>query len=577
MGISCSISCRCPCVEGHEEVLQEHLLVAVADVCRGVVGPRRRAIAMQGGGFRAQMSDLGLIAGLLATSGATCLSGSNIFAGFDTLSTCSGSSWFAASLIYSPSFVALLENMAQKQNRGEAAKLFHNQWVTPWLALAKEDNPAMKILAAAVDLFDEGLAEDIALFGYFWQDGFSWYHIIETLLQQTANIDPTTTMGSPTCPWAQSKTWICNATLLAPTTAEEAVNVWHANFPRRSHATYKLENFSVPAEAVPTSTPARFAVTLGTRDPAPLSLISSDGLLLDATLKHTGVVSHPVRHDETFTASSGAIEGFPVARNTMADIPVAGSVAASSAFLGQIVLDGKVAVEAQKLQLCPWFSNAAGADSFAKAMSLVQRLHDANAVGQSDLNDLAEFQLHGLTDAGNSDGTGLLNAISVNSDCDEVTVVLNTTYLDKVPSYLLKMFAGYEYDPSLYPGEPPRGSDQILFPRSGVFASPSADAFRDAFAQDKCFFDIPPLKDAKYFLGIKAGTIQARTNGSKWFNILADIDVTINVVSVASNVTIGQLEDFDNYGALAEEIIRAINDKGATDASKKLLSMFAAA
>lgn len=370
----------------------------------------------------------------------------------------------------------------------------------------------------------------------------------------------------------------CNLPLAS--SPEEAVTLWREGPLGRSHATYMLQDATAPAGTVPTFTPARFSIVLGSKEPAPLSFISPDGLSHEATLKHTGQEHAKVFNADCkkkiVTSTSEAIDSFPKAQDTVADIPLGGPVAASSAAFGKVVLDAKLAWEAQRFQLCPWFSNVGGAESFSKATSLVQQLLDAKTVDQTDVDDFAKFQLRGLLDSGDSDGTGLLNAISVNNGCDEVTVVLNAGYMDQISSFLLKMFK--DFDAKWYPDEPPRGSDHILFPTSGVFASPPAASIKDDFAQKNGFWEVQNLKDAKYFLGMKVGTIKARTNASKWFNIDAGIDVTINVVQIASNLTIGQLEDFDFYGALAQEIIGAIlHPHNQEVVSKTLMPMFAAA
>lgn len=529
---------------------------------------------MQGGGFRAQMSDLGVIAGLLAFTGSCELADSPILRGYDTVSTVSGSSWFGASLIYSPSFVNLLEGMAKDPS--SAAELFHERWVVPWLAVANQDSPFVRILAEAVALFDKGLAEDIALLGYIYKDGGSWQKAVETLLETTANIKPQTPMGSETCQWASGKTWICNATVLTPTTSEEAVNIWQRGLIEQSSATYMLKDAAAPAGSVPKFTPARFSITLGTQDAAPLPFISPEGLSHSAELEYTGTERERkfCAKAEVFTGASEAIDGFPTAQATVAAMPIAGPVAASSAAFGKLVAESKVSLELQRLQLCPWFSNAGGADAFANATSLVQQIFEAETVTQRNVDDLAKLEFRGLTDAGDSDVTGLLNAISVNCGCDEVTVVLNEATNATLPHTVLRMFPGYKPNCSLDVMTPPK---PILYPQSGIFASPSSAAVEDAWASDQGFFEVPALKTAKYFLGLKAGTIRAVTNESKWFNIVEDVDVVINVVSIASNVTIGQLEDFDKYGVLAQEIIEAILDSGVHDVvRKKLLPMFSA-
>mmetsp|Transcript_62015 Transcript_62015/g.202320 ORF Transcript_62015/g.202320 Transcript_62015/m.202320 type:complete len:657 (+) Transcript_62015:88-2058(+) len=90
----------------------------------------KSAIAFAGGGFRAVAVAAATTSGALWALGEGRSLGT-LLGGFDMISSISGGSWFSAELIYSPSFVDLIGEMAQTPE--SAGVIFNDTWITALL------------------------------------------------------------------------------------------------------------------------------------------------------------------------------------------------------------------------------------------------------------------------------------------------------------------------------------------------------------------------------------------------------------------------------------------------------------
>lgn len=228
-------------------------------------------------------------------------------------------------------------------------------------------------------------------------------------------------------------------------------------------------------------------------------------------------------------------------------LPVSGIVAASSAFLGEIVRYPSILKDIPALidaQFTPWVSQAPEGRAFSEASALVDSLFKRDCVSQQSINSLASNAVRGVIDAGFTDGTGIAQAVAEGSL--EILSFLNLDStngdFDK-PIYLEKLFSG-----GVKFANDTRRQDRIIFP---IFAE-SAAAVQMKYAR---FTELKVTSSAKYLAGIKVGSLTATTVENKWFGITAGHEVKINIVSIGSSTSVGFGEDFFDYDHLLQEIV----------------------
>ena len=160
--------------------------------------PPHLALALEGGGFRALTNCAGLTAGLLAATFSLDLESSELHESVRWVSSVSGGSWFAASLIYSRDFRNMVERMARDPDGAGAT--FDAGWTSKWTAGA-EASPvfaeALGVLGKGAGSASLGLMQDFKELSYLWQDGRTWGYAVATFLERTAGIGPNVTLRSP--------------------------------------------------------------------------------------------------------------------------------------------------------------------------------------------------------------------------------------------------------------------------------------------------------------------------------------------------------------------------------------------
>merc|ERR1719162_262309 len=131
------------------------------------------AIAIEGGGFRAQCVATGLVAGILANAPIKAgdkrtLAATGVLDRFDTISSNSGGSWFSSSLIYSAEYLALVEGMANFPTAADS--LFLKQYINPWLKASGVDSTKFSHAVAESELkliFGKADEEDYFIISFF--------------------------------------------------------------------------------------------------------------------------------------------------------------------------------------------------------------------------------------------------------------------------------------------------------------------------------------------------------------------------------------------------------------------------
>ncbi|CAE7742978.1 unnamed protein product [Symbiodinium sp. CCMP2456] len=489
-----------------------------------------KALALQGGGARAVAAEAGLFVGL--AEGEADQAVGNCLAPFQLLSSVSGSSWFSSELLFSESFLQLLRGMAADPS--SAASKFQESWIRPWLTATAVDEKRFDGFQTLVRLlvklmFGTGDEDTIFLAQFFLATGLTWNHFVDVLLNSTAGISQELPLGSTlACKGAAGKTWLVDHSLLLPTSGQRGSVAQGRLF---SHVTYDVQ---APISMLP----AWFSVTLGAglQSRAPLPYVALPEAVLQfqyqlsGLLDHTTVSAPPVRLDGT----NGSL------LKNSGRLPIARAAAASSAVFGSELIDGVVAAEMSNLlkaEVGVWIGlGDQGQDFFSDAEQLLASLR--SNVSPTTLSAFAQSAVHALVDGGYSDGTGIAQAVAAGAS--EVVAVLNS-FSTNDPAYVAQLFPN-----STTPLKP--GVPRELFP---VFEFPAASAVEAAFGA----FQTLQLAPGSTYLKVFAfGSFQAVTAENPYFGTHRGRTVTIHVLNIGAELSIGFFENFSHYASLIQEI-----------------------
>lgn len=526
-------------------------------------------LCMEGGGFRAQSVDTGLMVGMLAFLGqqqhakAPTLAGTGLLGGFSSFSTNSGSSWFFSELAYSSRFTTLVESMAKEPT--SAAALYRAGWTSGWLEATGVDGSKFDVLGDIArllvsEVLGSGDEDSIFMLQYFLATGFEWDHFVDVLLNSTSSLLPTTPVGSraATADWAltnnRTQAWLIDHSMIAPTGSVAArMHQGKLSYPRVS---YRVE--AKWAGTVPTYVPAMFSARLGggLLQAAPYRYASADVVADLAALKYVGAPLPGLEHTASEpTSALGADLANSGLTHHVGKLPVARLAACSSAFLGGACVNG-LADELTALvggNVCPWASDAPEGQSFAHANALVEALGRVGGAGQKSVDGLAAAGVHSLIDGQYTDGTAVANAVAAGAT--DVVAVLNSIRnvsepdtADATAERLTRLFHG---------GPPPSVSHSSpLHPHMlQVFGSPAADGVLAAL---KSFHTLSLPTGTGYLTQIAVGTIEATTAANIYYGVGAGRKVNVHVVSIGSSLNIGEFENFRHYDQLAQEIALAL-------------------
>eukprot|EP00929_Paragymnodinium_shiwhaense_P008974 TRINITY_DN112980_c0_g1_i1.p1 TRINITY_DN112980_c0_g1~~TRINITY_DN112980_c0_g1_i1.p1 ORF type:complete len:589 (+),score=113.77 TRINITY_DN112980_c0_g1_i1:67-1833(+) len=507
------------------------------------------AVALEGGGFRALASYAGFFAGLLAATNGTQLATSGILNRFDTVTSNSGGSWFATELIYSASFVELLETMASSPNSSSAA--FKAGWTDPWQHATGINPGRFNILQAlarvlAAKVIGTGDEDTLYTLTYFFATGATWTDFIHGLLSSTAAIDETVRMGSGANSWAEGKNWIAVHSLVLPSASQKG-NLFQGKLLIPSAEYYvNPSNPSAPSASV---FPGQFSVRVGAGLNASALLPVAAASVSEAVgnFTYTAVMAPlPIKVSATSTPvgpdlSHDALEKY------MGSLPVASVAAASSAFLGGACILGDLVDEADawlisNADLTPWVSSAPDGLAFTVATEMVEHLKKSGGVNKGVIDGLAQMAIHGAIDGGYTDGTGISQAAAAGAR--EVVALLNSNASND-PYYVEVLFK--DGPKSSKPGIP-----ADLFP---VFSSPDGPAVRAAF---EAFHKLDVPATSMYLKQLTVGTIEATTAPNKYFGIEGTRAVTIHIINICSDMSIGEFEAFTHYDSLVQEVVMTL-------------------
>jgi len=504
----------------------------------------RRALALCGGGFRASSVETGLTSGLLAAAHAMrpgaeaspTLRSTGIYARFDAMASVSGGSWFAAELIYSEQFVALVEEMAVSP--AEAAAMHRARWTEPLLSVLKTDSAFAQDIARVLQLLrGAGSAQDFLALDYLWQEGFTWTTFCNTLFEKTAGIDSSVTLGSPVSPWAGGKAWLVAHTRVTPSAQtgmrahilEQAMGRWWQWWRPARAITLRVG----ASPGLSTFTPATYSYVLGSaKTPAPVPYVSTSALPQDARLEYRASVKSRCPCANAKYKARARVGDFSDLVAGAADLPVISCAAASSAAFGNVVLGELPTLRMDAIggDLAMWQGAGPAGESFSRASALVSEMRHGDDVNQAAVDRLADELVQPVIDAGFVDNSGIGCAVSAGA-VEVVAFLANDA--SNAPKFVVSLF---------------QGAPQSIFEQTTEWMESECARF-------------PTLRicaGAKFLTAISVGTLDVTTAQSSLWGTCRGSRVTLHLVSVASTVTAGYLENMYDYDVLAQEVIETI-------------------
>ncbi|CAK9004810.1 unnamed protein product [Durusdinium trenchii] len=520
------------------------------------------ALALQGGGIRALASDAGLVAGVARIKHLQHLrqlgQSSDVQADlnswdltavlkqFHMVSSVSGSSWFAAELFFSSSFLDLLAGIASSPSK--SAQKFEKGWIGPWLRATGVTEPEFDSWQTLVRLWVKfwlgtGDEDTIFLAQFFLATGLSWNHFVDVLLNSTAGISSDAKMGSlPAFPTHQ--VWLVDHTLLLPS-GGACISEGKLLLP---HVRYKAET----GTDLPIYLPAAFSIKLGAglHSVAPVSYMALPEVPIKFNFEGVwlGGSSSKSSSPMFVDATNGSL------MNTSGQLPIARTVAASSAFFGSAI--DSVLLSEISAQLSADVAVWVGETGFEAAEHIREELQ--SHVDSQAISQLAQIAFHALLDGGFTDGTGVAQAVAAGSS--EVVAVLNS-FSSNQPEYVAQLFPGGTV---IKPGVP-----KELFP---VFQSPNASTVQASFEH---FETLQIAAGSMYLKVLAIGTIDAVTADNAFFGITRGRAIKIQVINICSELSIGLFANFAHYSNLVEEIVLTISDPANQDAVlTKLMPLF---
>mmetsp|Transcript_129472 Transcript_129472/g.413894 ORF Transcript_129472/g.413894 Transcript_129472/m.413894 type:complete len:558 (+) Transcript_129472:42-1715(+) len=516
----------------------------------------RSCLALQGGGLRSVAVFTALTSGLMhaahTSNSPPTLHGSGLYAKLASLASVSGGSWFAAELIYSERFLNLVEGIAADHK--QAAAMFGERWTGPWLSVARKDDFFVKVLAKiSGELGQVGAAEDLLMAGYFWKTGLTWTNFTLELLETTAGIDMSYTLGHPVMDWAKHKTWLCCHTLVAPSSKQSLSRV-HIFDHLEPEASVKstLEGDSGLGEFVP----ATYSIVLGSASArAPVPYVAETAVPKSARWSYAGPQASCWASccAAGYSAKSAEVGAFANLCEGAGSLPVVSCAAASSAAAGSWILSNEPLLDSLLDDtigsIAVWQGTGVGHSAFQRPESQVMGLKPSS-VNQASVDELAHAGLCAVIDGGNCDDTAIAYAIA--AGFTEVVAYISNTNTDKNFTKLLELFAGpYTIDGMQHEG----------------IASPIFQEQAEVVWSSGCakFTQLEKASGARFLQAIVVGTLSAITAENKLWGIHEGVAVIVHVIAVTAAVAPGG-ENVHDFDVLVQEVVDtlALNSNSGT-------------
>mmetsp|Transcript_25117 Transcript_25117/g.53195 ORF Transcript_25117/g.53195 Transcript_25117/m.53195 type:complete len:606 (+) Transcript_25117:88-1905(+) len=307
------------------------------------MGARTHWMSFQGNGMYAESCYAGLFIGLLAQLSKKTGKPASVEAlgsGMDGITTVSGATWFFAHLIYSPSFVKMLENLGDKLAEHGDAPDIAIQW--------------------------HGMFTNVAMpFDYIKVTNATWQdYVAEEIMNNAAGIPANATVSAPVNAWAVGKMWMIATSL---PTAQETFMLTSLKGHVHSIATTP---HLIP---LPPLTPAKFSILLtseGGRDAD--QFFCATEACFDYSVKYNyGINLWPFASTVT-SPPLGPM--FRKSFNNLARLPLSGLVAASSV-ASTLVAFGQLTASIKPILQYSTVWTADGDDPFATGTEEIKKLH----------------------------------------------------------------------------------------------------------------------------------------------------------------------------------------------------------
>jgi hypothetical protein len=543
----------------------------VVSSCAIDVGVQRQggiALAIEGGGFRAQCIATSIVAGVAANAPADkgmkrTLANTGVLDRFGILSSNSGGSWFSSSLIYSSGYLGLVEGMINSPTTVDTQYL--KKYINPWLyasgVTSDKFNLVKDIAEEAVKLIlGTGDEDSIFMVAYFLATGFDWNRFVGTLLLSTANVSDALLLGEEAVmEWAKGKIWLVAHTVVLP--SQGKTGILYSDSIGSSQLKY-----ADTSNELTYMLPARFSVILGSgvNSSAPVTCLPTNSYVKAHKLNYTATSLYHKVSD--FLGEDGA-------HNYIAKysgkLPVAGVTSASSAFLGGAAILGALVGDIQSIigdaDMTPWIASAPDGKAFEVANTLIKQLeynesHRLIGIANASVDEFAKAAVHGVIDGGYSDNTGIANAVAAGAI--DVVVIVNNNATGFADVDILALFPGGGCQMSC------QLSPEVLYP---VFESPTSAEVRSQMNN----FQSLDVADSQFLKFMSVGTVTATTTDNSYFGVQGSQTVTLHIINVGAALSIGYFEAFANYATFAQEIVAAILAKKNSEfVSKRIMPLF---
>lgn len=569
----------------------------------------KRAIAFEGGGYKAQAVAAANIAAMLNALGGDEHGGMDkLFENIDIVSSNSGGSWFAASALYSSSYVDMLRAMGREPER--AAEIYAAQFVAKLLQAAPVQGADLAPpCAAALATASSGVATAVdnvgqiiydvcrklgrnkltcnaakiagtAFFSKFsWQDieallaqthipwrqdamqmayvvnetgGLSWRDIITATLNKTAGIGVDVTMGSSPNRWAVGKDWLACASIASPSVGSDT-SAWY--FYGEQVGGEASASYHTTESGFRYYIPARFSVRLGggegSSSPYPFC---GDELCFNWNFEAEGRNSSDDLSAAGTEPRLSAVRGLESGAGAL---PVAYVAASSSAALGMTVYQRPLAAVFQSCApMSTWVSGSAehGAAYSAADDALWEVSREAT---QESVARLAREEVQSVVDGAYTDNSGV--AWAVGSGATEVVAVLNSV------TALADLFSSSQ----------PVEAEPVVqgMPITFHIFNTSRD---EVVAQMEAFPTLDlSASNSKFLKNISYGSITATTADNKWFGVRAGRSVVVHILSYeVEDLSMAFFSNYYGYAKLVGEIMGAYARPDNAEATRAILQRF---
>jgi hypothetical protein len=580
--------------------------------------------AFAGGGLSSVAGFTGVLAGLLSAAeerlGSTAAADEQLaalFRDFGTLSSCSGGTWFAQELQYSPDFVALLGEMVQQPDG--AGDLFNTGWMAKrldWKGFSPDLMEQLFMCAESMrpkgnawsgskvdpttDLFGDvaqGLSpEEQVLVLLFETAGFDspmWKSYVELMYATTGGLAKSQGLGGTANSWAKGKLGVWGAVLPSPGEGNGAMRAAMPNaaydFPdglldfypvyegtaAANDAGFAGVSYALKADDPsmqgrwPFFLPVKFSAHIGSDgEAAPLPFCAYEdcyGLFLE----------YYGQQGSTYLSAQSPplAEVFETAYSEASALPVALVGAASSAAQGfKTATKGgrSLGLKNDCLRPAVWAGGRGTGGAFDLGSELLGDVSEAPSISQSLLDDLAAGGLHALSDCGPADISGVGQALAAahQSGAEHTTVVafgLTTEYAGSFESTSSQFLAATADAGDLTTWD----NEFILFqsPRRGndeEIAVCSQDGQKDCMRWEV----LTASTTLQCVQEVDIGTIEAATTvQNDWFGVQGGKPVTYHqiVVNLLPDCQAYSLLKFPKtpwsmYGIIVQELVTVFRE-----------------